>query len=153
MSIDYLDKSKSADFRHSKDDFFQYILELEKDIEQATDYGKKGDIRMLDVLRDMDSLQEDIKERATQSGEDVPPRDYHVEVVKILHTYIRPVLSNEIESIEQEVNQAGGNHSISLDRIYELERITDFYTEIYPELHLDGLDKKIHELARVAGGI
>lgn len=143
---DYIGRADDEAVQDAKNKFADFIIGLESRLDSADEFGKNGDIRMLAELRELTDVKEDIEALAKQAEEDIPGRDYHAEVTKLLKSHLEHIIEIEIQKIAEflETNSDGRQEATS--RINQLQNIVHFYSELYPELNLSRFGEKINSL-------
>jgi hypothetical protein len=137
VSIEYLDNDIDADRQESKDRFFELVSSLERELSLAEECGKKGEIEMLQIVRDIDDSEEMIEKSAHESGEIPPMRDYKAEADKITRKYLPTIIRNESIKIKDSIDNLGCMNKSCKKMIDDLTATVNYYEELYPELNLE----------------
>ena len=133
MSIDYLEQDDADARGEAKEEFFDYILEIERLLDEAERFGSHSDARMFVVLKNAQSLYDEAREHAGErlswSLSDVAKRISRIErehVDAVLSASARELALASDLSAEERTARRG-----------ELERILKHYREAFPMLDLE----------------
>lgn len=140
---DYMEMSDAHLAQKAKDELLDYIVRLEQTLDQAVAYGKKGDIRMLTILGELNTVDEDLTYYCKRANEMKPIRDYHHEIGKLIREYLPVILKKELEDIEAELALNPDETEDATARLEQLNHIIQFYGELYPEIDGTPWSKKI----------
>lgn len=134
MTFDYLEQADDEALQFAKAKFVDFLAGLEEFLDRAREYGKEGDMRMLGILEEFEGVEDDIILLAKSAQEEVPPKNYHAEVTKIIRTYIEEIVQKEYELL---LSYSGEETEEEKHiRIGQLLNIIAFYSDLYPELNL-----------------
>ncbi len=148
MSYDFLETADDDAMQQAKRDFGDFVVGIENRLDQAETYGKAGDIRMLTVLLELQDVQSDLETLAKNAHEEMPSKNYHMEVTKIIRTYIAGIIEKEYESLQKSISEKSESPQNITSRINQLLHITSFYQELYPELELAHWGEKVRSLVQ-----
>jgi hypothetical protein len=143
---DYREESDAAVVQDARDALVDYVVSLEQKLDMAETYGKQGDIRMLALLSDLNTVEEDLAYYAKRAHEPVPMRNYHTEIEKLIRSYLAVILKKETEAIETGLEAAPDDTAPAIARLSELDAIIAFYAELYPDLNLSLWSEKIRTI-------
>lgn len=147
MSIgDYLEHAESEKLQEAKDEFVDFVVSLEGTLDEAEAYGKERDLRMLDLLKELDTVDEDIEYYAKRANEPLPMRDYHVEISKLIHNYLLGILNKELDVTEKFLQENPDDTDEAIRGLEEIGRLVSFYSDVYPDLNLESARTRLAEI-------
>ncbi|MBP7804711.1 MAG: hypothetical protein KA052_00625 [Candidatus Pacebacteria bacterium] len=147
MSIgDYLEHAESDKLQQAKDEFVDFIVSLEGTLDEAEEYGKERDLRMLDLLKELDTVDEDIEYYAKRANDPIPMRDYHVEISKLIHNYLLGILNKELDITEKFLQENPDDTEEAVKGLNEIGRLISFYSDLYPDLNLESARARLLEI-------
>jgi hypothetical protein len=147
MSYDYLETVDDAALQKAKNDFGDFVISIENRLDQAEAFGEAGDMRMLTTLLELQDVQNDLVPLAHNANEELPSKNYHVEVTKLIRAYIVGIIQKEYETIQQLIQDSPQLHQEFVSRINQLLNVISFYHQLYPELDLNSWEEKVQSLA------
>ncbi len=136
MSNEYVAYYEDEEKRKVKQDFLDYIISIENNLEIAEEYGSLGDIRMFDVLKNMVYINEDVASHAKFAEEEMPPEDYGTHVWHLVRDCFQKVASREIERIQNGVDADGLNRDWKSEISNLIDQIS-FFKKVYVELDVE----------------
>ncbi len=147
MSIgDYLEHAESDKLQQAKDEFVDFIVSLEGTLDEAEAYGKERDLRMLALLKELDTVDEDLEYYAKRANEPLPMRDYHVEISKLIHNYLLGILNKELDVVETFLQNNPDDTDEAVNGLDEIGRLISFYSDIYPDLNFESVRARLSEI-------
>ncbi len=141
-----MEEADDEALQKSRDEFADFVIGLENKLDQAEEYGRAGDMRMLGVLNELSDIKTDLEALARSAHEELPSRDYHAEVTKIIREYIAGIIEREYEAIGLFIRENPEAKQDATVRANQLLHIISFYGDLYPELDLGVWKEKVEEL-------
>ncbi len=146
MSYDLLEKDDDEALQKDKEAFGDFVVNLEEKLDMAEEYGKAGDMKMLSILSELNGVEDDLAELAKKANEQMPSRNYHVEVTKIIREYITLIIEKEYRAIEDILQSGEEAKQEATVRGNQLLHIISFYGGLYPEIDLAQWKEKTERL-------
>jgi glutamyl-tRNA reductase len=141
---DLLQKADDKALQKAKEEFANFVISVENTIDNAIELGKARDVHMLAVLRELNTVQDDLLALSQSAHEEVPNHNYHTEVTRIIREYIEGIIENEYQKIAQLQESGSDSAQEAPMRVNQLQNIIHFYDNEYPELHLGEWSKKLN---------
>ncbi len=141
---DLLQKADDKALQKAKEVFGDFVISVENIIDRSIELGKARDIQMLTVLRELNTVQDDLTALAKSAHEEVPDHNYHAEVTKIIREYIAGIIDHEYQKIEELRKTKPEEIQEITMRMNQLSNIIQFYDTEYPELQLALRNKHVY---------
>lgn len=142
MSIDYLDQSDDENLGEAKDVFFDYILQLERLLDEAEKLGAMGDSKLFLVLDEAVAVHKEAEYHARDRAKSFSLENARKRIEKIERQYLPLVFENMLKILGEEVS-SGIEEPILLEQKEEIQRLLNYYNDRHADLGLSSYEKKM----------
>ena len=140
MSIDYLEKIDAEATDDVKTIFVNFVIDLERHLDRAEEYGEARDMRMLAELDTINSMVRELPEYAQRADEQMPIRDYGRAAEQVFEQFFTNLIHSELVKIDDTMESVDGDREEALAQFKELESVVPFYQRLYSGVDTSEVD-------------